>query len=151
MPAEPVPFDLRSAREAFATTGRLQAEATRLGAPRLGPEDFDRLRAADAAYVDALEAGRVEEAIAADDAFHQVLLDAAADPDLQVSLDLLLPRLKRMDLYVFARKTLERSESSHPAIMAALESGDAEGAARLVENSYAAAGAALAAAVERER
>jgi DNA-binding GntR family transcriptional regulator len=149
MPAEPVPFDLHSAREAFATTGRLQAEATRLGARELGPKDFDRLRAADAEYTRALADARVEDAIAADDAFHQVLLDAAGDPDLQVSLDLLLPRLKRMDLYVFAQKTLVRGESSHPAIIAALEAGDAEGAARLVENSYAAAGAALAAAIER--
>jgi DNA-binding GntR family transcriptional regulator len=149
MPGEPVPFDLRSAREAFATTGRLQAEATRLGAPKLGAEDFDRLRAADDRYTEALADGRVEDAIAADDAFHQVLLDAADDPDLQVSLDLLLPRLKRMDLFVFARKTLVRGESTHPQIIAALKTGDAEAAARLVENSYAAAAAALVAAIER--
>jgi DNA-binding GntR family transcriptional regulator len=149
MPEPPVPFDLRAAREAFATTGRLQAEATRLGAPKLGPEDFERLRAADADFTRALDDSRVEDAIRADDAFHQVLLDAADDPDLQVSLELLLPRLKRMDLYVFAQKTLVRGESSHPQIIAALEAGDAERAARLVENSYAAAGAAVAAAVDR--
>lgn len=149
MPGEPVPFDLRSARKAFATTGRLQAEATRLGAPKLCGADFERLRAADDDYTRALSDGRVEDAIAADDAFHQVLLDAAADPDLQVSLELLLPRLKRMDLFVFAHKTLCHDEPTHPRIIAALEAGDAETAARLVENSYAAAAAALVAAIER--
>jgi DNA-binding GntR family transcriptional regulator len=149
MPDTPVPFDLRSAREAFATAARLQAEATRLGADRLAPGDLDRLREADAAYVDALAAGRVEDAIAADDAFHQVLLAAAGDPDLQVSMDLMLPRLKRMDLFVFTRKAFQRGENTHPQVIAALERGDAETAAQLVEASYREAGEALAAAVDR--
>jgi DNA-binding GntR family transcriptional regulator len=149
MPAEPVPFDLRSAREAFATAGRLQAEATRLGADKLAPGDLDRLREADAAYADALATGRVEDAIAADDAFHQVLLEAAGDPDLQVSIDLMLPRLRRMDLFVFTRKAFQRGENTHPQVVDALERGDAETAAQLVETSYREAGEALAAAVDR--
>jgi DNA-binding GntR family transcriptional regulator len=149
MPDTPVPFDLRSAREAFATAARLQAEATRVGADKLAPGDLDRLREADAAYVDALAAGRVEDAIAADDAFHQVLLEAAGDPDLQVSMDLMLPRLKRMDLFVFTRKAFQRGQNTHPQVIAALERGDAETAAQLVEASYREAGEALAAAVDR--
>jgi DNA-binding GntR family transcriptional regulator len=149
MSKEPVPFDLRSAREAFATAGALQADATRLATGQLTPEHLDRLRAADASYVDALAGGRVEDAIAADDAFHQVLLEAAADPDLQVSMDLLLPRLKRMDLFVFTRKTFQHGENTHPQIIAALEQGDAETAADLVAASYRDAGEALAAAVDR--
>jgi DNA-binding GntR family transcriptional regulator len=149
MPDTPVPFDLRSAREAFATAARLQAEATRVGADKLAPGDLDRLREADAAYVDALAAGRVEDAIAADDAFHQVLLEAAGDPDLQVSMDLMLPRLKRMDLFVFTRKAFQRGQNTHPQVIAALERGDAETAAQLVEASYREAGEAVAAAVDR--
>jgi DNA-binding GntR family transcriptional regulator len=149
MPHPPVPFDLRSAREAFGTAGRLQADATRLGADKLAPGDLDRLRAADAAYVDALADGRIEDAIAADDGFHQVLLGAAGDPDLQVSVDLLLPRLRRMDLFVFARKSLQRGENTHPQVIEALERGDAETAAQLVEASYQEAADALAAAIDR--
>jgi len=149
MPEPPVPFDLRSAREAFATAGRLQGEATRLAAPRVDADHLARLRAADAAYLQALTAGRVEHAIAADDAFHQVLLEVADDPDLQVSMDLLLPRLKRMDLFVFARKAFERGENTHPQVVAALERGDGETAAQLVEASFHAAGEAIAVAVDR--
>jgi DNA-binding GntR family transcriptional regulator len=147
MTDEPPPFDLHLAREAFARWAELHGAATRVGTPRLGPTDFDRLRAADADYVAALAESRVDDAIAADDAFHRVLLDAAGDPDLQVSVDLLLPRLRRMDLWIFTRKAFTPGENSHPAIIAALERGDAEEAARLVEQSLTEAAEMLAAAL----
>jgi DNA-binding GntR family transcriptional regulator len=78
-----------------------------------------------------------------------VLIDAAADPDLQVSRDLLLPRLRRMDLRRFRRKTFGDGVSSHPPIIAALERGDVEEAAAHVERSFREAGEALATALER--
>ncbi len=138
-PHEPLPFDLKLARDAFATTGRLHGDATRRAAARMTAADF----------VAALAGGRVQDAIAADDAFHRVILDAAGDPDLLVSVDLLIPRLRRMDLWLFARKTFTPGESSHPAIIAALEAQDAERAAALVEDSFTTAGEQLAAVVER--
>jgi DNA-binding GntR family transcriptional regulator len=147
MTHEPPPFDLHRTREAFARWAELHGAATREGAPRLGPADFERLRAADADYVAALAAARVEDAIAADDAFHQVLLEAAGDPDLQVSVDLLLPRLRRMDLWIFTRKSFAPGENRHPAIIAALERRDGEEAARLVEQSLTEAAEMLAAAL----
>jgi DNA-binding GntR family transcriptional regulator len=145
----PVPFDLTLAREAFENSSRLHREATLRGATNLTPGDFERLREADSAFVTALKEGRVEDAIHADDAFHRVLVDAAGDPDLAVSVDLLLPRLHRMDLWVFTRKAFSEAPNTHPEIIAALEAGDAETAARLVEESHAKAGEQLAAAVER--
>jgi DNA-binding GntR family transcriptional regulator len=148
-PHEPLPFDLKLARDAFATTGRLHADATRRAGGRLTAADIDQLRAHDADFVAALAGGRVQDAIAADDAFHRVILDAADDPDLRVSVDLLLPRLRRMDLWLFTRKTFTPGESSHPAIIAALEAQDAERAAALVEESFTSAGEQLAAVVER--
>jgi DNA-binding GntR family transcriptional regulator len=149
MPDDPPPFDLKYAREAFATSGRLHAEATRRGASALTATDFERLREADAAHVAALREGRIQDAIHADDDFHRVLLDAAGDPDLRVSVDLLLPRLHRMDLWIFTRKAFAEGTNTHPEIIAALEAGDAETAAELVERSHAEAGEQLSAALER--
>lgn len=149
MTQEPLPFDLKLAREAFTTAAELHGTATRRAADRLIDADYDRLAAHDAAYVAALAAGRVADGIAADDAFHRVILNAAGDPDLIVSVDLLMPRLRRMDLWLFTRKAFADGESSHPAIIAALHAGDAEHAAALVEASFSTAGEELATAVER--
>ena len=149
MTHEPLPFDLKLAREAFGTAAQLHGAATRRAADRLTDADYDRLAAHDATYVAALAAGHVQEGIAADDAFHRVILDATGDPDLIVSVELLLPRLRRMDLWLFTRKALAHGESSHPAIITALQAGDAEHAATLVEASFTTAGEELATAVER--
>jgi DNA-binding GntR family transcriptional regulator len=149
MPSEPAPFDLTLAREAFDNAARLHGEATRQGAPHLTDDDRQRLRDMDAAYVAAVADSRVEDAIDADDAFHQVFLRAAGDPDLQVSVDLITPRLRRMDLWFFTRKTFGAAPNSHPAILAALERGDVEEAAELVERSFREAGEQLSAALGR--
>jgi DNA-binding GntR family transcriptional regulator len=149
MTAEPHPFDLKRAREAFATSAHLHGAATRRAADRLSDADYERLRAHDAAFVQALAEGRVQDAIAADDAFHRVFLDAAGDPDLAVSVDLLLPRLRRMDLWLFTRMAFDPAQNTHPQTIAALEDGDVDTAVRLVEESFTNAGEALAAAVER--
>jgi DNA-binding GntR family transcriptional regulator len=149
MTSEPHPFDLKLAREAFSTSAHLHGTATRRAADRLSDADFDRLRAHDAAFVEALAEGRVHDAIAADDAFHRVFLDAAGDPDLAVSVDLIAPRLRRMDLWLFTRKALDPAQNTHPETIAALHDGDVDTAVRLVEESFTSAGEALAAAVER--
>jgi DNA-binding GntR family transcriptional regulator len=148
MPAPPPPFDLTRAREAFRTAADLHAQATRAGAAALTAGDLERMRAADEAYCRAVGEGRVADAIAADDRFHFVLLEAAGDPDLKVGVELLLPRLRRMDLWVFTRKALDERPSSHPAIIEALERGDADAAAELVAESFLEAGDELAAVVE---
>jgi DNA-binding GntR family transcriptional regulator len=149
MTDEPLPFDLKLAREAFTTSAQLHGAATRRAAGKLTEDDLDRLGACDAAFTAALRAGRVQDAITADDAFHRVILDAAGDPDLIVSVDLLLPRLRRMDLWLFTRKTFAGDTSSHPAIITALRAGDGDAAAELVEASFSSAGEELAAVVER--
>ncbi|MCW3000997.1 MAG: GntR family transcriptional regulator [Conexibacter sp.] len=143
------PFDLTHARAAFATAAHLHGEATRRSAAALTAADFERLREIDAAYVAALRDGRVQDAIDADDAFHRVLVDAAGDPDLRISVELLVPRLHRMDLWFFTRKAFAAGTNSHPAIILALEAGDVETAATLVERSHTEAGEELSAVLAR--
>jgi DNA-binding GntR family transcriptional regulator len=149
MTHEPLPFDLKLAREAFATAAQLHAAATRRAAAHLTADDLDCLDAHDRAFTSALTDGRIHDAIAADDAFHRVLLDVADDPDLAVSVDLLLPRLRRMDLWHFTRKAFDAEPNTHPEIVAALRAGDGDTAAALVEESFTDAGEALAATIER--
>lgn len=149
MSTEPRPFDLPLAREAFGTAAHLHGAATRRAADRLTAEDLAGLEALDAAYEDALRDGRVADAIAHDTAFHRRFFEIAGDPDLLISADLIMPRLRRMDLWLFTRKAFDPSQSSHPGILAALRAGDGERAVALVEASFTDAGEALMAIVER--
>lgn len=149
--ADPPPFDLTRAREAFANAAALHGEAVRRAAGRLTDAHFARLRAADARYEAALREGRVRDAIAADDALHEVFLEVADEPDLRVSVELLLPRLRQMDLYVFTRKALDDHVNTHPQILAALEAGEVDRAVALVEASFREAGEDLMQVVARSQ
>jgi DNA-binding GntR family transcriptional regulator len=151
MSTEPLPFDLPLAREAFGTAAQLHGDATRRAADRLTADDLVDLELLDAAYEDALRDGRIADAIAHDTAFHRRFFEIADDPDLLVAADLIMPRLRRMDLWLFTRKAFAPGQSTHPAILAALRAGDVETAATLVEASFTEAGEALAAIVERPR
>jgi DNA-binding GntR family transcriptional regulator len=144
--SDPIPFDIQRAREVFETFGALQAEAARKGVPKLTAEAIERLRAWEEERSTALEQGRVEDAIAADDAFHGVLVDAAGDPDIVASIALILPRVRRMDLWLFSRMSLgaRRPVNAHTRIIDACERGDAEAAAEIIERSFRDAGELLA-------
>jgi DNA-binding GntR family transcriptional regulator len=146
---EPIPFDLPLAREAFATAGHLCGAATRRAAEHVTEDDLVALEALNDQYEAALREGRVADAIAADTAFHHRFFELSDDPDLVVSGALIMPRLRRMDLWLFTRKAFDASQNSHPGILAALRAGDGETAAKLVETSFTDAGEALAAIVER--
>src|SRR5262245_50513609 len=98
---EPTPFDLPLAREAFATAGHLNGAATRRAAEHVTEADFVLLEAINEEYESALREGRVADAIAADTAFHQRFFELSGDPDLLVSAGLIMPRLRRMDLWLF--------------------------------------------------
>jgi DNA-binding GntR family transcriptional regulator len=150
MSTEPLPFDLPLAREAFGTAAQLHGDATRRAAEHLTEDDYAELERLTAAATDALREGRIADAIAHDTAFHRRFFDIVGDPDLTVAAELILPRLRRMDLWLFTRKAFDPGEGSHPAILAALRAGDVETAAALVEASFTDAGEALAAIVERE-
>jgi DNA-binding GntR family transcriptional regulator len=153
MPAEPPPFGFAQAREAFDAVAALHSEATLRAVPRLTAADLQEMRAADAACREALTEGRVEDAIDADDRFHDVLTRAADDPDLTVGIELVRPRIRRLDRWYFARITYsdDKSGSFHDEILAACEAGDAEGAAGFVERSFHEGGEAIAAAAQRSR
>jgi len=73
------PLDSREARGAQSVVAAMHELAVREAVPLLGEPELDAMRAANARFRDALRQNRVDDALAADDAFHAVAVDACAN------------------------------------------------------------------------
>jgi DNA-binding GntR family transcriptional regulator len=132
--------------DAFPVVAALQALGARLGVPHLTPEDIARMESHDAERTQALEAGHVTAAIAADDRFHDVLLDAAGNEEIARLLTRVMPHIRRLDLLHFEALTHETDPTpDHAEIIAACRRGDAPAAAALVERNFLRLGEQMAA------
>jgi DNA-binding GntR family transcriptional regulator len=123
--------------DAFPVVAALHGLATRLGVPALAAADLGRLERHDAERTEALREGDVLAAIAADDRFHGVLLDASRNAEIERLLARVMPHIRRLDLLHFESLTREDGAArDHAAILDACRSGDAWEAARLVEANF---------------
>lgn len=137
------PIEARTAQEAFPVVAALHALAVSSAFAQWQPSDTLALRRANAALLDALEAGDPEAAIAADDAFHGVFLERAQNEELRLALDGLMPKVRRLEWLQFSSLQGRASVSQHKAIIEAMEGG-AEGAARMVEENWRSLGSLIA-------
>ena len=87
------------------------------------------MAAANERFSAALASGDVDAAVAADDAFHDVLVHAAANGEIARSLERLMPRLRRLERLRFGSLVGRRSVEQHAAIVERCAAGDAAGAA----------------------
>jgi len=144
------PVDVERAAHAFPVVAALQALAARLGVPGLTAAGLERMRAHDAERARALAAGDIPAAIDADDAFHDVLIDAGGNRELRRTLDRLMPQIRRLDLLHFRALSREETPDAHPAILDACARGAADEAAALVERTFLTLGDAVAELLRRE-
>ena len=70
------PLDRRDAQDAFQVVAALHALAATLGVARVSSAELDAMAAANERFSAALASGDVDAAVAADDAFHDVLVHA---------------------------------------------------------------------------
>jgi DNA-binding GntR family transcriptional regulator len=118
------PLDRRAARDAFPIVAAVHALAAELGVTRLVASDLAAMRAANARFAEALGEGDVDAALAADDAFHAVLLAASANAELAGVLDRLMPRLRRLERLRFGSLAGRGSVRQHEGIVAAAAAKD---------------------------
>lgn len=129
------PLSRSDVREAFPVVAALHALATELAVPGILPSELARLREANRAFAAALQAGDVEAALDADDAFHRVFVDVAGNGELERSLQRLMPRLRRVERLRFGSLPGRRSVKQHDHIVSlAAEGRAAEAAAAVREN-----------------
>lgn len=130
------PLDRRASYEAFVILRELHVLATREAVPKMSPGDLDRLRHANADFAAALAAADVDAALAADDAFHSVVVEAAGNRTLHATLDRLTPRIRRLERLRFGSLPGRRSIDMHERIIRACARGDVARACRVVHDNW---------------
>ncbi len=130
------PLDRRAARDAFPIVAAVHALAAELGVPRLTVADLEAMSNANARFAAALRDVDVDAALAADDAFHAVLLTASSNAELTGVLDRLMPRLRRLERLRFGSLAGRASVRQHDAIIAAAGAKDVKTTAERVRENW---------------
>jgi DNA-binding GntR family transcriptional regulator len=119
--------------EAYQVREALETLAMRLAVPRLGTEGVARMEAIVEEQRVHAKAGDVDAFFAANQAFHELIVETSGNRTLiemhrQLVGHMGRYRMRSLDL----RGSLERSVGEHGAIVEAVRTGDAERAARLL-------------------
>lgn len=130
------PLEARSVRDAQAVVAAMHALAVRDAVPRLTADDLDRMRDANAAFADAQKRGDVEGALRADQRFHAVALDVCGNAAARTVIAQYEPVLRRAERLRFGSHEGTESIARHEQLIALCAAGDADGAARLAEQTW---------------
>ncbi|MFC0113018.1 GntR family transcriptional regulator [Kibdelosporangium aridum] len=130
-------LDSAAVRDAHAVVQSMHGLATRLAVPKLTQRHLDAMRAANMKFAVAVDASALEDAIACDDAFHDILVQASENRAVAATIRRYTPLLHRA-IYLYLGSPLGRdSAPMHERIIATCEAGNAEEAADLAERNWA--------------
>ncbi|MGU7776113.1 GntR family transcriptional regulator [Burkholderia sp. MR1-5-21] len=131
------PSDIAEAEHLYPIVAALEATATELAQPHLSAADLKRLARLNhalSAAIDARDAGR---AVALDAEFHALIVEKSGNAEIARLLDLLLPRIRRIELAYFGDRLIARqSLGEHEAIVVALSNGDGQLAADTMKKNW---------------
>ena len=121
--------------EAYQVREALETLAIRLAVPRIEADEVDRLRELHQEMTKLVADDDVKEFFDANAAFHQQIVDASGNAKLGEHYRLLMAQMGRyLARSLTLRGTIDSSPPEHAAILAAVEAGDADEAARLLAN-----------------
>jgi DNA-binding GntR family transcriptional regulator len=124
--------------DSYRVRQALEALATRLAVPRLTDEDLADLRGMVDEMVARAEAGDEDGFFELNTRFHERLVAASDNEKLREFHRLLIGQMRRMRSFSLAlRGNLQQSIDEHRALLEAAEAGDADRAARLLEEHVA--------------
>lgn len=130
-------IDVGAVRNIYPIVGALHALAVRLASERIGTAEIDELARRNEAFATAIDERQIVAALAADDSFHGVVLAAARNPELERTLDRLMPHIRRLQLAQFGSEPARLSIRQHRAIVAAFRRGRVDDAARSMQENWA--------------
>jgi DNA-binding GntR family transcriptional regulator len=122
------PLVPRQVREAAVVVRAMQELAAREAVPHLTADDVIAMRAANDRFAAALDGGDVDEAMAADDDLHAVLLVRCGNSAVVATVDRFTPAIRRLERRRFADAHGRRSVDLHERLIAACAAADADAA-----------------------
>ncbi|MBS1889111.1 MAG: GntR family transcriptional regulator [Actinobacteria bacterium] len=121
--------------EAYQVRDALETLAIRLAVARIEPAELDRLRELHEEMTQFVANDQLKEFFDANAAFHQQIVDSSGNAKLGEHYRLLMAQMGRyLARSLTLRGTIDSSPPEHAAILAAVEAGDADEAARLLAN-----------------
>ncbi|MBY8342322.1 GntR family transcriptional regulator [Streptomyces sp. KC 17012] len=124
------PLVTADVRDAAAVVGALHELVARTGVPRLSAEGVGAMRTANERFAAAVGAGDVDGALRADDALHDVLVEAAGNGAAAATIARYTPLIRRLERRRFGESSC-RSAGLHDRLIDACAAGDVEGAVRV--------------------
>ena len=110
--------------------------AARESVTALTPAHLEQMRAANARFATAVEAGDVEAALAADDELHGVLVRLAGNHALETVLEQFTPVIRRAEMLRFGSIDGRASVSQHDELIRLCAAGDAEAVAAIAYDTW---------------
>jgi DNA-binding GntR family transcriptional regulator len=133
-------LDRRSCLEAFTVLRALHVLAVTTATPWITPADIARMRQANDRFAGALAADDIDAALAADGDVHGVAVAVADNATLAGMLERLAPRIRRLERLRFRSLPGRDSVQMHERLIAAMESGKVDEAARLEHGNWSTLG-----------
>lgn len=122
-------IDLGEVREAHAVVASMHRLAVAEAVCRFTPDHLDAMRAANERFAAAIAGHDVDTALAADDDFHAVAVDASGNRALATVLDQFSPVVRRLERVRFASHAGAESVALHDRLVQACAAGDVDAAA----------------------
>ena len=138
------PIDPVAVRDALQVVQAMHGLALRLAVPLLTADDLVRMRAANARFEAALAANDIAGALAADDDFHRVPVEACGNFAVAATIQRYTPLVRRLEYQRFSSSCGVDSVAMHEDIVVACGQRDGDLASRLTERNWATLAAELA-------
>ncbi len=122
-------LESRAVAEAQSVVAAMHALAVREGTPLLGADDLAEMRLAAVDFAEAVTAGDVEAALAADDRLHGVPVRASGNRALAAVLEQYTPVVRRLERLRFGSLAGRGSLALHDHLVTHCTAGDTEAAA----------------------
>ncbi len=129
-------IDIEQAKHAFTVVAALNALAAKLAIPFLTEAHCDELKSINEEFEKAIMQENKYEAIKKDDQFHSVLLHASNNPEIEIALERLLPKIRRLELLKFNKVDGLSSIRQHNEIIDCLRYGKQQELSKLVEDNW---------------
>ena len=130
------PLDSRDVRDARDVVAAMHEVAARESVAALTPAHLEQMRAANARFATAVEAGDVEAALAAYDELHGVRVRLAGNHALETVLEQFTPVIRRAEMLRFGSIDGRASVSQHDELIRLCAAGDAEAVAAIAYDTW---------------